>query len=156
MKSERPKYHQHRLLLRTPLQVERAMAALMTAPLDALRPVEFLIREEVKERKLTQQGLMWVGPLADIAEQIVVEGRKFSAKVWHHHLKGLYLPDQYDAGLCISEDYVKWEFDQSGDAVLVGSTTDLTTRGFTQYLEQVFAYGGNMGVHFHEAPGRAR
>lgn len=154
MKSERPKYHQARLLLRTQLQVERAMAALMAAPLDPAKPLEFLIREEVKERKLTQQGLMWVGPLADMAEQILVEGRRYSAKIWHQHMKALYLPEEFDADLCTSEDYVKWEIDQSGDQVLVGSTTDLTTRGFSTYLEQVYAYGGYMGVHFHEAPAR--
>lgn len=140
--------------MRAPLQIERAIAALIAAPLDPLNPLEFLIREEVKGRKLTQQGLMWVGPLADIAEQVVVDGRRYSAKVWHHHLKGLYLPDHYDAELCAAEDYVKWEFDQSGDAVLVGSTTDLTTKGMANYLEQVYAYGGNMGVMFHDAPGR--
>lgn len=149
---QRAKFHPRRLLLREPLQVERAIAALREAPLDFLKPLEFLLREEVKERKLTQQGLMWVGPLADMAEQIVVNGRKYSAKVWHAHMKGLYLPDEYDAELCASEDYVKWEFDQSGDPVLVGSTTDLTTRGFGIYLEQVFAFGGNMGVMFHDKP----
>ena len=154
MNSGRPKYHQTQLLLRTHLQVERAIAALIAAPLDALRPLEVLIREEVKERKLTQQGLMWVGPLADMAEQIVVEGRRYSAKIWHAHLKALYLPDCFDAELCASEDYVKWEFDQSGDAVLVGSTTDLTTRGFAFYLDQVYAFGANMGVMYHEARAR--
>lgn len=154
MKSERPKAHPARLLLRTPLQVERAIAALRAAPLDPLRPLEFLIREEVKERKLTQQGLMWVGPLADMAEQIVVDGRRYSAKIWHQHMKEMYLPDAYDPEMCASEDYVKWEFDQSGAPVLVGSTTDLTTRGFGIYLEQVYAFGGNMGVMYRAAERR--
>ncbi len=149
---QRAKFHTRRLLLREPLQVERAIAALREAPLDARHPVEFLLREEVKERKLTQQGLMWVGPLADMAEQIVVEGRRFSAKIWHEHMKQEYLPNEYDPEMCASEDYVKWELSMGGDQVLVGSTTDLTTRGFGIYLEQVYAFGGNMGVMFHEKP----
>lgn len=150
----RPKYYPRRVLLRQPEQIERAIAALRQAPLDPLKPLEFILREEVKERKLTQQGLMWVGPLKDMAEQIWVEKRRFSEKVWHHHMKGLYLPEHFDPELCVSEDYVKWEFDQSGDPVLVGSTTDLTVRGFSQYLEQVHAFGANMGVMFHEPPKR--
>lgn len=149
----REKFHQRRLLLREPLQVERAIVALREAPLDADNPVEFLIREQVKERKLTQQGLMWVGPLADMAEQIVVGGRKYSAKVWHEHMKAQYLPNEYDAEMCASEDYLKWEMSMDREPILVGSTTDLTTRGFGIYLEQVFAFGGNMGVMFHEKPG---
>lgn len=149
---KREKYHVRRLLLRTELQRERAIESLREAPLDVARPLEFLIREEVKERTLPQQGLMWVGALADIAAQAVVDGRRYSDKVWHEHFKRLYLPDAYDAELCASEDYVKWEIDQAGEAVLVGSTTDLTTKGFSQYLEQVHADGANMGVHFHEAP----
>lgn len=150
----RPKYAQRRLLLRAPLQIERAIAEIQTAPLDPLKPLEFILREEVKERKLTQQGLMWVGPLADIAEQVIVGGRRFSTKVWHHHLKGLYLPDEYDDELCASADYVKWEFDQSGDPILVGSTTDLTTKGMATYLDQVFAFGANMGVMYRTAADR--
>ncbi len=148
----RQKYAQRRLLLREPLQVERAIAALREAPLDPLKPLEFLIREEVKERKLTQQGLMWVGPLADMAEQIIVSGRKYSAKIWHEHMKALYLPEWYDVEMCVSEDYAKWEMSMDREPILVGSTTDLTVRGFAIYLEQVYAFGANMGVMFHEAP----
>ena len=153
MKSDRIKAHPVRLLLRAPLQIERAIAALRAAPLDALRPLEFLIREEVTERKLTQQGLMWVGPLADMAEQIVVDGRRYSAKVWHEHMKQEFLPSEYDPEMCASEDYVKWEMSMGGESFLVGSTTDLTVRGFAIYLEQVYAFGGNMGVMFREKPG---
>jgi hypothetical protein len=36
---------------------------------------------------------------------------------------------------------------------LVGSTTDLTVYGFSQYLEQVTAHGASLGVQFHTVRG---
>jgi len=101
----------------------------------------------VKARKPDQNALMWVGPLKDIAEQAWVNGRQFSDEVWHHHFKTLYLPEVFDAELC-KEGYRKWDWSPSGAKVLVGSTTELTVRGFAQYLEQVYAEGAGMGVEF--------
>jgi hypothetical protein len=43
----------------------------------------------------------------------------------------------------------KWDYTPNGDRILVGSTTDLTVKGFSQYLEQVHAFGSSLGVMFH-------
>lgn len=149
----RPKFEQRKILLRGPEQVERATTLLRNVPLDEAKPLELLIREEVKGRKPDQNALMWVGPLKDIAEQAWVEGRQFSTEVWHSYFKAQFLPDEFDPELC-KEGYRKWDFDPAGEPVLVGSTTDLTIKGFSQYLEQVHAFGANLGVEFHEAPQR--
>jgi hypothetical protein len=149
----RDKFEQRRILLRTRDQVDRVLALVQNLPLDQNKPLEVLIREEVRARKLDQNALMWVGPLADIAAQAWVDGRQFSAEVWHEFAKKEFLPDDFDAELCKDENYRKWDFDPSGDRVLVGSTTQLTVKGFAQYLEQLHAFGGSLGVQFHEAPG---
>ena len=99
---------------------------------------------------------MWVGPLADIAEQAYYQGRKYSDLLWHETFKRLYLPEGYDSELCKKEDYKKWDFDRDSVCVLVGSTTDLTAKGFAQYLEQIYADGASMGVIFHANPNEAR
>lgn len=153
MKSQRQKFELRRVLLRQPEQVERAIALLRNAPLDDLKPLEFLLREEVKARKLDQNALMFAGPIRDIAEQAWLDGKQFSAEVWHEYMKRQFLPDHFDAELCL-ESYVKWASDPAGDPVLVGSTRMLTVRGFSLHLEQVFAFGASLGVEFHEAPRR--
>lgn len=150
----RQKFEQRRLLLRGLEQVERAIALLRTLPLDDKKPLEVLVREEVKARKLDQNALMWAGPLKDIAEQAWIDQRQYSAAVWHEFFKSQFLPEFYDPDLCKDEKYLKWDEGPGGGQVLVGSSTDLTIKGFAQYLEQIHAFGANLGVEFHEAPPR--
>jgi hypothetical protein len=148
----RQPYPARKIRLVGEMQRDGAIAALRNAPLDADKPLEFLLREEVKARKPDQNALMWAGPLRDIAEQGYVEGRTFSATVWHEHFKREYLPEDYDPELC-KEGYRKWDYTPKGDRVLVGSTTDLTVRGFALYLKQVEAYAQvELGVQFHANP----
>lgn len=149
---KRDKFQTRRIVLRGQQQLQAALALLPNLPLDADKPLELVVREEVKSRKPDQNALMWAGPLADIAEQAWVEGRQFSAEVWHHHFKESFLPEEYDPELCKDEKYRKWDFTPAGERVLVGSTTDLTVKGFAQYLEQIYAYGANLGVIFRASP----
>ena len=150
----RQKFEQRKLLLRGQEQVDRAIALLRTVPLDEKKPLELLVREEVKARKPDQNSLMWAGPLKDIAEQAEIEKRRYSAEVWHEFFKEQFLPDFYDPELCKDEKYQKWTEGPGGNQVLVGSSTDLTIKGFAQYLEQIHAFGAQLGVEFHEAPQR--
>lgn len=145
-------YPTRSLLLRNETIRDSAIAAIRNAPIDTDHPIQVVIREEVKARKPDQNSLMWVGPLADIAEQGYVNGRTYSAEVWHEYFKREYLPEQFDAEQC-KEGYRKWDHTPKGDRVLVGSTTQLTIRGFSIYLKKVEAYGAQeLGVMFHVNP----
>jgi len=145
----RDKFITRQILLVGDMQRDTAMQVIKNAPLDAIAPLEVLIREQVKVRKLDQNARMWAGPLKDIAEQAWVNNRRFSSEVWHEHFKRQYLPEEYDEELT-KEGYIKWDIDPAGNQVLVGSTTQLTKKGFALYLEQIYADGGNMGVMFTE------
>lgn len=147
----RDKYPTRTVRLVGQQQLEMAARILSGAPLDSQKPLEFVLREEPKVRKLDQNALMWVGPLEDIAKQAYVEGRTFSAEVWHEHFKELYLPEDFDPELT-REGYQKWDYTPGGTRVLIGSTTQLTIKGFAQYLEQVMAFGAGLGVLFHANP----
>jgi hypothetical protein len=153
VKSGRPKFEPRRMLLRGPEQIERAIALIGNVPMDEKKPLELVIREEVKARKLDQQGLMWAGPLKDLAAQAWIEKRQFSDEVWHEFCKKEFLPEEFDAELCL-EGYRKWDIDPAGDRVLVGSTTMLTVKGMAQHITQIHALGGSLGVEFHEPPQR--
>lgn len=118
--------------------------------------LECVFRKEQKVRGMDANARMWVGPLKDIAEQAWVNGRQFSAEVWHEHFKRQYLPEDNDPEihLLAKDGYRKWDIDPAGNRVLIGSTTQLLKRGFALYLQQVEADGVQMGVMFHEAPQR--
>ena len=146
----RDKFPTRTVYLVGPEQRIMAERILANAPLDPARPLEFVLREKIKQRKPDQNSLMWVGPLKDISEQAYVGNRRYSDEVWHHHFKVLYLPEEFDEELT-KAGYKKWDYTPTGERVLVGSTTQLTVKGFALYLEQVYAFGANMGVMFHQA-----
>lgn len=127
-----------------------AVAAVTNAPLG----IEVVLRAPVKARKLDQNAKYWAGPIKDISEQAWIDGRQFSKEVWHEYLKDLYLPTELDQNiekLVKNPDaYKKWSAGIDGRSVLVGSTTDLTVFGFSQFMEHVYAFGAGLGVMFHE------
>lgn len=155
MKTERFPYPTRTFLLPNEDARERAIASLRNAPIDPAKPLQFVLREEVKARKPDQNALMWAGPLRDIAEQGWLNGRTYTADVWHHFFKGEYLPEEFDPSLC-KEGYRKWDYTPTGERVLVGSTTELTVRGFALYLQQVEVFARfELGVQFHANPRQA-
>lgn len=148
---KREPFTQVRVLLAGQSQLNYAMAHLQRAPLDPRRPLELLIREEQRQRKPDQNALMWSGPLSDIAEQAWADGRQYSAEIWHEYFKKNFLPEEFDPELT-KDGYVKWDYGPDGERVLIGSTGQLTVRGFSQHLEQIHAFGAQLGVRFHEPP----
>lgn len=147
----RDKYQPRKILLAGNMQRETAMQLLRNAPIDPLKPLEFVLREEVIIRKSQQNALMWASAIKDIAEQVWLDGRQYSADVWHIHFKELLLPEEYDANIT-KEGYRKWDHLPNGERRLIGSTTQLTVKGFADYMTQVYAYGGDMGVLFKANP----
>lgn len=144
----RPKYQTRHIMLVGSMQKDTAKVLIDNAPMDPTKPIEVVIREYAKPRKPDQNSLMWVGPLADIADQAWFKGKQYSAEVWHETFKRLYLPEEHIEGIT-KEGYRKWAIDPYDNMILVGSTKDLTVKGFSDYLEQVYADGANMGVRFN-------
>lgn len=139
------------LLLRNEQVRNNLLSIVRNLPLDDVYPLEVVIREQIKGRKPDQNALMWAGPLKDIAEQAWLDGRQFSAEVWHCYFRRELLPDEFDPERC-REGYVKWQIDPAGERIIVGSTTQLTVKGFSEYLEAVYAFGASLGVQFHASP----
>jgi len=131
------------------LQIDTAINAIQNAPIDSDKPLEVIIREEQKGRSLSANALMWAGPLNDIASQAWVHGRQYSALIWHEYFKEKFLPDFPDLTQ-VKEGYRKYEETPDGRRVLIGSTQKLTKHGFSLYMEQIYAYGAELGIRFSE------
>lgn len=151
----RPKFISRKIILAGEAQRSNAITLIQNLPIDSGRPLAISIGEDQKPRKLDQNALMWAGPLKDIAEQGWINGHQLHIKTWHEIFKETYLPEGYDEELT-KKDYVKWGYKPNGDRVLIGSTTDLTVKGFAQYMEQVYADGASLGVQFHANPNEIR
>lgn len=144
---KRARFPTRKILVVSPAQLSTAAAVLKTVPVDAANPIEIRIGEQVKGRNKDQNALMWAGPLRDIANQAYVNGQTYSIDVWHEHFKREFLPEEADTELT-REGYQKWRYLPSGERILKASTGDLTTKGFSIYLEQIYAYGASLGVQF--------
>lgn len=153
---DRPTFAARSLRLVNPDVRALAVAAVNNAPIDPKRPIEVVLREEKKTRAPDANAAMWAGPLRDIAQQAWVDGRQFTAEVWHEWYKRTYLPEDDDPELemLVRDGYRKWAIDPSGARVLIGSTTQLTVRGMARYMQQIEAHGASLGVQFHVAPDR--
>jgi len=156
---KREKYPTRKIRLVGNIQLETAIAILRSAPLDANKPLEMVLREEVKPRRADQNSLMWSCQLKCISEQAYVNGRTYSAEVWHEHMKEMFLPETFQSSEhqaeIVKEGYRKYDISPSGKRILVGSTTELTVKGFAIYLQQVEAFGANLGVIYSANPNEA-
>ena len=144
------KFQQRTIKLITDVQKNNAIQAINNTPTGI--NLEIVIRESPKIRNNDQNALMWA-VLGDISAQYWVNKQLFSADTWHRHLKQEFLPDETKvpniAELVTKPDiYRKWDFLPSNERVLVGSTTDLTKKGFSEYMEQIFAFAISGGVVF--------
>lgn len=139
------------LILRDESIRERALALIRNLPVDADKPLQVVISDYKPPRKLDQNARLWAGPLKDLEEQAWLDGKQFSAEVWHHYLKVQLLPEEFDPEMC-REDYKKWAIDPAGDRVLVGSTTQLTVKGFAEYMTAVDAFASSLGVQLSASP----
>ena len=130
---------------------DNALTIIRNLPVDGSMQVVIGLKKKV--RTPDQNSLMWVGPLADITEQAWVNGRQYSAEVWHTFFKCKFLPEgiEEDFDRMVTKKWKgKWTIGPDGDRVLIGSTTQLTTFGMSRYMEQLEAYAATkLGVRFH-------
>jgi hypothetical protein len=105
-----------------------------------------------KKRSTPQNAMQWVSVLGDFSMQGIINGRQFSAAIWHEYLKESFLPNEFTPGETL-KNYIKWVEMPDGKLKMIGSTTRLTTLGFSHYVERCYAYGaGELGIKFTMNP----
>lgn len=151
----RAPFGKRELLLRDEKVRERAIALLNNLPVDADHPLQIVVSEYKPPRKQSQNAFLWAGPLKDIAEQAFLDGRQYSAEVWMEYFKRELLPEEFDPELC-REGYRKYDYLPDDQRVMVGSSTQLTVKGFSNFVEQITAFGASLGVMFHASPNEGK
>lgn len=114
--------------------------------------LEVVLREEVKTRSLSQNNLYWAN-LEEISQQLWWLGKQYSAEGWHHAFKCMFMPDEKSEPYLFElvknpDSYHKYEYTPNGERICKASTTDLTKKGFTEYIEQIYAFATGEGVMF--------
>lgn len=155
----RQQYQQQTRLLAGEPQRESIICLIQNLPADAERPLEIVVRERQRVRRPDQNALYRAGPLKDIAEQAWLDGKQFSTEAYHELFKREFLPEDGTpeadpANGMVKDDYRKWLPTVDGGSHLAGSTTQLTVRGFSEFLDRVHAFGGNLGVEFTAPPAK--
>lgn len=95
-------------------------------------------------RSIQQNAFYWGIVLRDISQQATVEGRRYIADAWHEHFKRTFLGYQFKRVVIAG---------RKRKAVVkeLRSTTRLSVKKMSEFLEQVIAFGvTDLGVRFTE------
>jgi hypothetical protein len=145
---KRDKYNPKTIILVGEVQKNTAILLIQQAPIDPVHPVEVVIRDQVKARKLDQNGYYWLR-IGEIAAQAWIDGRQFSADTWHEYMKREVMPEEITTKNGVTRS--KWEFMPNGERTVL-STTLLERGCFAEYTTAVEAFGASMGVQFSASP----
>lgn len=111
--------------------------------------------EEAKDvRSLRQNAFLWGHVYSSIALQAVVNGQRFIDLSWHEHFKRLFLGYRFELvepmpGQVITDKRQRVRR-------VLRSTTELSVKQMSVYLEQVLAWGTTeLGVSFETMDWRA-
>ena len=144
----RNKFEQEVYYLDGPESETKILNRLLELPMDSEKPLQIVFREAVNIRSLDQNKL-YHATVKGITEQVVVDGRRYDKPTWEYYMKQAFLPEFADEKLTKS-DYKKWTYLPTGDRVLCGSTTELTTVGMSNFLDEVIKFSLENGVVQHE------
>lgn len=144
----RDKFKTRSILLRGKSQQEALLNLIVALPFDDENPLEITIAEQNKSRSNEQNKKYWA-MINEISEQIFLHGKYFAPEIWAEYFKTEFLPPEYLEGET-KKGYVKWVDGVESGKILVGSTTQLTTSGFANYLEKINRYAAQFEVIFYD------
>ena len=124
-------------ILRDDADVKRFMAIMQANRRPMAQQGRFLqvvVSEHKERRSDAQNAYMWAGILEPTAQQAYVHGQRFTAEVWHEHLKQLYLPEKNARGMD------KWQHMPNGTRRLAMGTQPLNRDEMALYLDQIAAH----------------
>jgi hypothetical protein len=134
--------------MRTPQARESAIAMIRNLPLSEDKPLMVTVAPFAKVRGLDANAYYWLR-LGEIADQAWLEGRQYSAEIWHEYARRNIMPEQVTTK--DGETRSKWAELPDGTLSVI-STTQLEKRSFADYVTSVEAFAAALGVQFSERP----
>jgi hypothetical protein len=125
---------------------QELLTLIPTLPIDKETPLQVCIRELVHDRTL-EQNKLYHAIIADMADQLWIDKKRYLPDVWSHYMKELYLPEFPESGITRAA-YKKWMVTLTGERILSGSTTDLKIKGMTEFISKVTLYAAEHSVVF--------
>lgn len=105
------------------------------------KPLWCIVTNDAKKRNNMQNSRYWKAVLAPIADQAWVEGRRFSSETWHILYAEKFLP------------MIEIPMPDGSIRMERTSTTKLTVREFSEYMQQVEADASTeLGIRFDADP----
>lgn len=124
-------------VLRTPRDAERVSAFLIRLSLQAGQAWEVIVRP-LEEKRTIDQNKRYHAVVAEIAEQVVLDGVRYHPDIWKEQFKRWFIGSnevQLPNGECITSGI---------------STTTLSKRAFCDYMTQIEAWAAEQKVRFSE------
>jgi hypothetical protein len=135
------------LYLREPVsahsQLARAWAECIKPNLMAGRQLVCKLAELEDERSLQQLRFYWGVVLKSISEQASIGGQKYAPDAWHELAKRQFIPRKVEKARVAGKK-------RPVVTVRLGSTSDLGVKKMSVYLEQVMAFGADLGTVYPE------
>jgi hypothetical protein len=133
-------------IVRTREEAHQAMVAGYTLAkilLDDGKPVSIRVGEDEEPKTVKQLAFVHGPVLQQIAEQVVVEGQRFTKAVWKKHLKDLFIPDKWDMvrGLVLDTKTGKFRLAKRATPRLrEKSLGDLSIKQMSEFIDKTLAY----------------
>lgn len=135
-------------VLRSEAVRDSLIAVIRNLPIDESKPLQVVVSEETKQRGLDANAYYWVRA-GEIADQAWLEGRQYSAEIWHEYFRRNVMADE----ITLKDGTVRSKWIELPDGSLtVVSTTQLERKCFATYVTMVEAFGASLGVRYSERP----
>ena len=108
--------------------------------------------ESEEDISTKQRGFFHAAVLPQIAEQVVVDGTRYVAAVWKHHLRSLYLPDTWESRHALVVDKATGTLRKAKRATphrVRKSTEELGVKSYSRFIDECIAHAAaEWGVQF--------
>lgn len=119
--------------------------------------VRITCAEDQDDISVKQRAFLHAAVFPQIAEQVVVEGARFTADVWKEHLRQLFLPDRWELRYALVLDKATGRLRRAKRKTphrVRRSTEELGIKGYSRHIDSCIDHAVlNWGVVFEFRPG---
>ena len=116
-------------------------------------PCTIAVTEMQEDISVRQRRFFHGVVLAQISEQVVVDGTRYTIDVWKEHLKSIFIPDKWEMHLSLIRDKktgVMRKAKRKTPRLLRKSTERMGVKAYSEFIEKCIAHAATeWGVEFY-------